>query len=570
MAAVACHDVQFIESNADRQGLTSISAIISSGEYADQVLSKLTIDEATYESGVFILEIPYFFPETSTDESIVYMRELRVQAELQPNFRIDPPLGKLDMTEINTFKLINPKGESREITISAIRVKPKACQLLSFLVEDYMVSGVIYEDEGVLMIPYLDDLSSVSVSGQVSSHATISKISGKAYVAGNKYNLNTGATVTVLAGNGTTSKTYNVVQDIPQLLDYGMNVKSIASLFNTDAATMCGLPEYTQLAYVSLAGLGSNIIVCTGSGTPVYLNSFTGEKKGQINLGSAVADAITSDEAGNMLIVNYAESGQTVNIYKTTSVTEAPVLIHSFANPAMFPIGHRVKVLGNIDGDAVVVFTCEGITGVSTTTESVWMTVSGGVFGTAQVKNFAGIITANGSALTGWGPAPVNFSTVIPASLDPVADGWFLDYYEGNSETPEGGSEDLYILHYIDSKNSDTHMAHIGNWGNNPNCLDVKTFNNARYMTLFVVSHFPNWGLGPQIHLWDVTDPSSPSLVVSNPSISWFQKGAYDGEVGAAGDVVICPSTDGYRTYIYYYDHHAQAIGAYVADCFKI
>ena len=38
----------------------------------------------------------------------------------------------------------------------------------------------------------------------------------------------------------------------------------------------------------------------------------------------------------------------------------------------------------------------------------------------------------------------------------------------------------------------------------------------------------------------------------------------------ASGDVVLVPSTDGYRMYMYYYDHHIQAIGASVADCFEI
>lgn len=564
-AASACHKVQFIESNADRQGITSISAVITSGDYADQVISKLTIDEAAYENGNFILEIPFYYPETSTEESAQYMRELRVQAELQPNFRIEPSLGLLDLTEPNTFNFISPNGESREITIYGKRVKPKACQLLSFLVEDYMVSGVIYENEGRMVIPYLEDLSSVSVSGQVSSHAKISKISGIAYEAGKKYNLNTGATVTVLAGNGTTSKTYTVEQAIPALLDYGMNVKSISKLFNVDPVTMCGLPAYTTPAFVSLAGLGSDVVVCTGNGTPVYLNCFTGENKGQINQGAAVADAITGDDAGNMLIVNYAASGETVNIYRTSSVTEAPVLFHSFANPSSFPVGHRIKAIGDIDGDACIVLTCEGIDGVSVTATAVWMTVSGGKVSEAQVKDFAPIIE-----MDGWGSAPVSAATVIPASTTPANDGWFLDYYEGNCEVPEGGSEESYILHQISANGKDTHMAHLGNWGNNPNCLDIKTFNGARYMALLMVSHFPEWGLGPQLHLWDVTDPASPSLIVENTSITWYQKGSHAEGIGAAGDVVMCPTSDGYRTYIYYYDHHAQAIGAYVADCFKV
>lgn len=58
--------------------------------------------------------------------------------------------------------------------------------------------------------------------------------------------------------------------------------------------------------------------------------------------------------------------------------------------------------------------------------------------------------------------------------------------------------------------------------------------------------------------------------MLANDSISIFQKGATDPEVGAAGDVVLVPSADGYRLYVYYYDHHTQALGAYVADCFEI
>ena len=36
---------------------------------------------------------------------------------------------------------------------------------------------------------------------------------------------------------------------------------------------------------------------------------------GNINLGSATAGSITSDEANHMLIVNHAEPGTAVNIY---------------------------------------------------------------------------------------------------------------------------------------------------------------------------------------------------------------------------------------------------------------
>ena len=111
-------------------------------------------------------------------------------------------------------------------------------------------------------------------------------------------------------------------------------------------------------------------------------------------------------------------------------------------------------------------------------------------------------------------------------------------------------------------------------WGWNYNCFDSKQFNNAKYLAGFVVSHFPHWGIGPRLYLYDITNPAGISgdfescgaLVMSNTNVGWFQKG--DAGV-AAGDVLIAPSSDGFMLYIYYYDHNSQVIGGYSADCIK-
>ncbi len=104
----------------------------------------------------------------------------------------------------------------------------------------------------------------------------------------------------------------------------------------------------------------------------------------------------------------------------------------------------------------------------------------------------------------------------------------------------------------------------------NPNCLDVKVFNGTPYLTLFAVSHFPQWDIRPKLRLYDATDPSAARLLLGNDNLAIFQKGARNEPTGASGDVVLVPSVDGYRMYLYYYDHHTQVIGAYVADCFEI
>lgn len=576
----ACHKPEYVAPTATRQGLTSLSAIITEGQYAEQELGRLTITDPEAER--YEIPIPYFYPEATNDETLVYMMSLRVQAELQPNWKISPKLGVLDLMEDNEFTLTDPSGHSRRIIITGKRFKSTNCKLLSLMVDEVKTSCVIYENTGKILIPYLDDISSVHIIGQVAPHAKITKVNGKTYSEGNKYNMNTGATVTVTAHDGETSKTYNVEQGIPALMGQGLRTESVALLCNVDPVTMVGLPDYNNKCYVSLAGIDSQILVGLGEGrAPFIVDAFTGSKKGEMVLGPARADCITNDDAGHILLCDFVPvmmdfekpdgstvpilESQTVNIWTTDSPDTAPTLLHTFENPLGFPVGHRMKVLGDITSDAVIVFTAEGIAGYSTTAAMCYLTVSGGVVSDqVYTKDFAGLGL-------GWGGAPVNFATVVPATVTPDKDGWFLDYYEGNSDpsVPHGG-QDCYILHYIDGKNRDNWVELMGNWAINPNCLDIKTFNGSRFLALFGVSHFPEWSIQPRLHFFEVTEPTSATALLKNDAITIFQKGATNTDFGAAGDVVLVPSKDGYRLYVYYYDHHAQAIGAYVADCFEI
>ena len=60
--------------------------------------------------------------------------------------------------------------------------------------------------------------------------------------------------------------------------------------------------------------------------------------------------------------------------------------------------------------------------------------------------------------------------------------------------------------------------------------------------------------------------PSAEDVELANNAITWYQSASYS---VASGDVVIAPSADGFKLYIYYYDHNSQVFGAYVADCIK-
>lgn len=576
----ACHEPEYVAPTANRQGLTSLSAIITEGKYAEKELGRLVVTDQ--EADHFEIPIPFYYPEASNDETLIYMMNLRIQAELQPNWKITPRLGVIDLTKETVFTLTDPFGNSRQIYITGKREKSSNCKLLSIMVDEVKTSGVIYEADDKILIPYLDDISSVHIVAQVAPHATITSVNGKAFNENTKYNMNTGATITVTAHNGTSSKTYNVEQGIPTLMGQGLRTESVALLCNVDPVTMVGLPGYNDKCFVSLAGIDTKILVGLGLGrAPFVIDAFTGSKIGEMVLGGASAECITNDDAGHILLCDYAptmmdfvkEDGsavpilesQTVNIWTTDSPDTAPTLFHTFTNPLGFPIGHRMKVVGDITGDAVIVFTAEGIANYSLTSAICYIPIRDGVI-SDQIKtyDFAGLGP-------GWGTAPVNIATVVPASVDPEKDGWFLDYYEGNVDpsVPHGG-EDCYILHYVSGKGKDSRVELMGNWAINPNCLAVRSFNGGRFMALFGVSHFPQWDKRPRLHFFEVTEPTAATPILKNDDIAIYQKGAANADFGASGDVAIVSSSDGYRLYVYYYDHHTQAIGAYVADCFEI
>ena len=551
MAALSsCEDPQYVAPTADRQGLTSLTAIFTSGPFVDQQMAKLEISDPVPDR--LVIPVPWFYPETSDDETTPYMTSVRVQAQLAPNCFISPALTILDLTKENEFTYTDAQGKSKKIIITGERVKSNACELLAFSINNPEISGIIDKGAKKVSLISADDLSEAFATAEVSAHATISPDPSTTAL-----NYNEPVTFTVTAHDGVTSCDYTVLKEVPEKIPSGFNKESVELLFNFDPVSNLGMPDYTAVVGPTIAAIKGKVVLCVGDGsTPIYVNGLTGAKQGTINLGSASAGSITNDEAEHLLIVNKAAGGEQVNIYATSSVTEAPTLVYSFTNSSTFPMGSKIKCIGDINTNAVITITNEGIDGVSTCSEFTVIQVQGGKGVGHQVMN----VSATGF---GWGSAPVNFTTVVPRTIG--LDGVFLSYY---------GPSTLSFIS-IDGTVSGNFNSDTTGWGLNPNCLDSKAFNNQNYLALFVVSHFPAWGMGPQLYLYNVSDMNKftgndvtdlACLELTNQNIDWYQTGSYS---VASGDVVIAPSADGFKLYIYYYDHNSQAFGGYVADCIK-
>lgn len=550
----SCEDPEYVAPTADRQGITSLTAFFTSGPFVDKEMARLELGDEMPDR--LVIPVPWFYPITSDDETEQYMTNVRVQAALEPNCFISPGLTVLDLTKDNEFVYTDAKGNKKNIIITGERVKSNACELLVFSINEPAISGIIDKTAKKVSLISTEDLSDVFATYEVSAHATISPDPSTTALSYNEP-----VTFRVTAHDGVTYADYTVLKEEPEKIEAGFNKESVELLFNMDPVSSYGVPDFTTNVGPTLAALGGKLVICYGDGsTPIYVNGLTGAKMGEINLGAAVAGSITNDEAENLLIVNKAGSRETVNIYRTSSVTEAPTLFYSFVNDGAggLPMGSKIKCIGDIDGDALITIVNEGVAGVTTSSKFTIIQVQGGQVLGHQVMDISGTGIS-------WSVAPVNYSAIVPRSANP-ADGIFECHYGSGSP-----------LNYIDASGAvvASITADYSGWALNPNCMDSKKFNNVNYLALFIVSHFPSWGYGPGLFLFNVNDMSRftgsdvrdvACLELANSAVEWYQKSAYS---VASGDVVVAPSANGFNLYIYYYDHNSGVIGGYSADCIK-
>ena len=212
-----------------------------------------------------------------------------------------------------------------------------------------------------------------------------------------------------------------------------------------------------------------------------------------------------------------------------------------------------------------MILTHEGVSGVTTASIVTQLVIRAGQVAEQSVIDYAAVYP-------GWGETAIHYAKVTPVSLDP-AGGVMVSHY-GNSVTI--GEDSHYYLAYIDGKMSksekDLFDVDYCNWGKNPNSMDAKKYNNATYLAHFITSQFPAWGQYPGLYIYDISTPATikgADPVVMNSAIKQYNE-INAGESNASGDVVISQSADGFKLFVYYFDHYAQTIGGYSVNCIKM
>lgn len=543
----------YVLPTVEREGFTSISAFFTSGEYNNLELAKLEVTDDMVKEGRLVIPVPYYYPETSDNPTTKYMSNVRVKAELDKNCYISPSLTLLDLNLENQFTYTDAKGDTYPIVITGKRTKSSAATFISFTLVD-MFDGFVDNDARKIYLYTTDDLSSCRAEGQVSAHSEIVTDLSVAR------NYNEPQKIVIRAHSGKEYE-YTTEKAIPTKIRNGFNKESVKQLFNFDPKSRLGTPDYaSESVNPSIASIEGYLVVCLGDGsTPFYIHGTTGAKLGNIALGSAAPGGITNDEAGHLLIANSLSGKGKLQIYRTSSVTAAPTLFYEYDSEVALPVGAKLKVAGDIDGNAVITLPYGGVAGITTSAQFLHITVSGGAVTEAKVIDLA----PQGLS---WGTFSSASAGFAPASSDP-ADGVFTACY---------GTERVDYLNsaFAISKSMGTTDGNAWAW--NPNALDCKLYNNVQYLALLVLAHFPAWGGHPSLYVYSVSDKSSlsgeftnsPAIFVKSENIDSFNAVNAAATV-SSGDVVIAQSADGFKVFIYYYDQYAGAIGGFSADCIK-
>lgn len=539
----SCVSEDHVGPTADRSGITSLQAYFTSGPNIDKQAVQYNIG-ASAKITDYVIPIPWYYPEESDNTTEKSMSAMKVVATMENNCYIDPPITVLDLTKKNAFTYTDPYGNQQQITISGQMTKSDKCAIRAFMASPGDLTGVIDESAKTISLVTAADLSECTAEVTLSAHATISPDPTKVH------DFNDGFQFTVTADNGTSKAVYTVKKQIPPKIANGYRKDSQTELFSTDLQTL-GVSDANAI-HPTLACIGSFVILDLGDGSvPQYFKKATGSKVGTINVGSANANGcVTSDVAGNMLISNYAASGSTLKIYKTSSVTDEPKLFISYDNALGAGLGSRIHVQGDLNKDAIITATVDNSTNFIR-----WIVTNGTVGAPTNVLI---------SGCNAWGGQDGNAK--VAARSTNVNDGYFFSFYDG-------GADNLY---YSDNTNkANARLANTGGdaWGYNNSALDTRSFNNAQYMVLFSQGYWPDWGLPGHLYLYNSASPLQMSGNVNKSSslnytftVKDYTSIGYAGD-GRFADVLLTPSSDGYFLYMFYVSNTHLSFGGIQFDC---
>ncbi len=537
----SCYQPDELLPSASRDGINSITATFADGTGNFQGFITPGSDE-------IIIPVPYFFPESSNNQvTELQLTKMRVTANLDDNVTVNPALLYLDLTKENVITLTDQIKAQKKYKVKGVIRKSTECLLTDFKIPSLGMSGVINETTKTISLIAIGNIAPALAEVTMSYHASISPNPTTTAL-----DYNSDVKLTVTAHDGVTKSVYTVKKEVPKKLLYGIRNGSAKLMFAKKLKADLGITVDNLTGGIAVTK--DYVILNTRNANSVYINSKTGEKIGEIDLGAIKGSLTnfysTADADGNILVCNLAPNAGSFKVWKLAALTDVPQLLIEW-NGAV-AIGRKLSINGSINGNAIITAPI-----LAAGQQIARWTIVGGVL-TSQTP---AIITMSGLA-KGW---TTNADVVYTSGTNLTSD-YFVSSYSDNTFAWVNGVTNT-VRKSLDAISANYIM----------NAVDYLEFNNAKYVTTNWVNSF-TWGAADGVWLMDVSNDNNftgnletktcKSVVWECERNKYGAKGVTPVVVNGngTGDVALRVSEDGYYLYLYFMFTNGYVVG-YQFDC---
>ncbi len=504
--------------------------------------------ESRISNDTVYVDIDYYYPIESDNE--VDLSKVLLKASIPVDSRIEPSLeGISDLSKPIHVSVIAGDGSSKEYVIVANKKGNTDIFRATINFEDQ--AGVPQEVDAII-VGNVVNFSIVPGTQLINPKLTyvLNKHATGSITNGSSISLSSALPFTVSsAGNAT--RTYSLKAVDAVKLPKGIRQNSAKIMFAKKLKADLGISVDDMTN--SLAVVGKHLVLNTRGENSVYINAFTGEKLGAIELGDKKGSLRnfnnTSDDGGNFFLNNLVPNdGNVFKIWKATSVS-APLVPFIEWDAAGKKLGRRVSIIGDVTKNALITAPFHG---ANDKTFARWQVTNG-----VLVSNTPTIVTVSDYA---WSDNNIDIIYTNPS--DPSNEYYAVGYSDNRLAKLNGVTNSLSAsLEKLDA-NFIT------------NSVDFTNFNNGKYVAYNHINSF-DWGIADQVYLIDTEGGFSgnPALATT-PGLVWAApKGVY-GRAGTSqpankngtGDVIMAVSENGFYMYLYFVFTNGYVVGVQY-DC---
>lgn len=520
---IGCQQVEDLTPSISRYGINSMKGSF----YGDESSDNNFISEIDYEEGVITIVFPYNYPLLSNN--VLKMEDLthvRVEANLDDNVTISPALLYFDFTKENFITITDQTKKNKDYKIVAEIRKSAEAKITSYELKELGLTGIIDNDAKTISLISIESIGETLADVTISHGATINPDPREVAM-----NYDNEFTVTVTAQNGITKNIYTVKKNVPPKVEFGLRSGSGKVLWSKKLQADLGISVLNQTN--GIAVIKDYVIVNTRNQPSIYLDRKTGATVGTMAnmgpiLGSLTNFYTTSDDNNNILVNNLAPNGGTFKVWSMKGVSGTPQLLIDWAGSGTYPIGRKLSVKGNIEGEAIITAS---------------LLTSGNQFARWQIKG--GVIqsqTPEIVTITGIGGSWVNNADIVVTNPSDLKGDYFVSYYAEPRK-----------FAWVDGVANTVKAWGPGissNWIQN--AADYIIFNNCPYAANNSINSF-TWGSDDSVYLFDVSSTSTFGASIWTAPIGTYGGKDNGGQnANGTGDVVLKVSDDGYYMYLYF------------------